>query len=441
MNSFLNHKLDFVFIITPNILLKHNNYLYQNIKIDNYFIETMIYDFNKPLNELNNYFFTIKKILKIAIMRNYTNIMILNSEILLIDNWIQNINNLISSEPEINNNNYGIIWLESEQEKYTKSQQDEINTKNYYTHIFSNDLDNESAKLNITYGNNGLIISKKIFYNLYKIISENLSTNNSDKLKESYHNVCIGTNSYVIYPNILININKLKPLYDKLNLIKSSKDKKIYLNKISIINPKLRTLIINNSKINLAPNNDYIDMDKLKEILDNGVSIGDLSNNNLSNDNLLDNNTSINLSNNNLFNDKSDIELHNLYTQYVVPYFNQQYIYNPNYFSVFFNFTKEIIQHFDWIFYKYFYDDLINDDNINTYEDTITHYINIGYEELRYICLDEYLYDKNDSEYDINIKSMNIDKYYKANKEIIDSKNLSIKPIIYYIKYECKKII
>ena len=57
MNTYLNCKIDFAFIITSNILLKHNNYLNQNIKIDNYFMELSIYDHNEPLNFLKNYYY------------------------------------------------------------------------------------------------------------------------------------------------------------------------------------------------------------------------------------------------------------------------------------------------------------------------------------------------------------------------------------------------
>ena len=131
MNSYLNHKLDFVFIITPNLSLKHNNYLYQNIKTDNYFMETLIYDYGDPLNNIKNYFFTIKKILKISIMRKYVNIMILHSNILLKNDWIKTINDLIDKEIQINKNNFGIIWLESEQQYFTDYQLNEINTKKY----------------------------------------------------------------------------------------------------------------------------------------------------------------------------------------------------------------------------------------------------------------------------------------------------------------------
>ena len=138
MNTYLNHKLDFVFIITPNILLKHNNYLYQNIKTDNYFMEILIYDYNDPLNSIKNYFFTIKKILKIAIMRKYTNIMILHSDILLKNDWINIVNDLIDKEIQINKNNFGMIWLESEQQYFTDYQLNEVNTKRYYTHNLTN---------------------------------------------------------------------------------------------------------------------------------------------------------------------------------------------------------------------------------------------------------------------------------------------------------------
>ena len=80
--KYLKYNIDCVFIITPHILINHNNYLYQNIKYDNYFIELLIYDHTDPLNYKKNYFFTLQKILKISIVRKYKNIMVLQSDIL-----------------------------------------------------------------------------------------------------------------------------------------------------------------------------------------------------------------------------------------------------------------------------------------------------------------------------------------------------------------------
>jgi hypothetical protein len=404
MDTYLNHKLDFVFIITPNILLKHNNYLNQNIKTDNYFMEILIYDYNDPLNNVKNYFFTIKKILKISIMRKYTNIMILHSEILLKNDWIKNLNDLIEKEIQINKNNFGMIWLESEQFYFTDYQLNEINTKQYYTHNLTT---NENSKLSITYGNNGMVISKKVFFNLYRLINENLDTSDPNDLKECFSYACYNVNSYIIYPNVLINIDKLKPLYNELEKIKNSKETKMSFSKTSIINQRLKTLIYNSTKNKQTDTTNIIDLDELKKMISD-----------------------------NIISELHDIELLKVHNDYVIPYLKQKLIYNPNYFNVYFNFTKEILQHFDWIFYKYFYEDTLGDENIGSYEDSITHYLFYGYKELRYICIDEYLYDKNDSELEANIKSLQVESYYESNKEEIDKQKLSIRPVIYYIKYD-----
>jgi hypothetical protein len=404
MNTYLNHKLDFVFIITPNILLKHNNYLYQNIKTDNYFMEILIYDYNDPLNNVKNYFFTIKKILKIAIMRKYTNIMILHSDILLKNDWINVVNDLIEKEIQINKNNFGMIWLESEQNYFTDYQLNEINTKKYYTHNLTN---NENNKLTITYGNHGMIISKKVFFNLYKLINENIDTTDPNDLKECFSYACYNVNSYIVYPNILISIDKLKPLYNELEKIKNSKATKISYGKTSLLNQRLKSLIYNSTKTKQTDVSNIVDFDEMRKMVTDDI-ISELH----------------------------GADLLKIYNDYLVPYLKQNLIYNPNYFNVYFNFTKEILQHFDWVFYKYFYDDTVNNDKIETYEDTITHYLFYGYRELRYICIDEYLYDKNDSELEVNIKSLQIDSYYDSNKEEIDKHNLTIRPIIYYIKYD-----
>jgi len=408
MNSYLNHKLDFVFIITPNISLKHNNYLYQNIKTDNYFMEILIYDYSDPLNHIKNYFFTIKKILKISIMRKYVNIMILHSNILLKNDWIKTINDLIDKEIQINKNNFGIIWLESEQQYFTDYQLNEINTKKYYTHNLTK---NENNKYTITYGAHGLIISKNVFYNLYKLINENLNTKNPNNLKECFSYACSNINSYILSPNILITINKLKPLYDELEKIKNSKEKYIYYSNPPI-NQRLKKLIYNTTKTKHSDVTDLtnlVNIEELRKIVSEDI-ISELHKTNLL----------------------------KIYNDFFVPYQKQTLIYNPNYFNVYFNFTKEILQHFDWIFYKYFYEDTASNDKIDSYEDCITHYLCCGHNEIRYICIDEYLYDKNDNELEVNIKTLNIDSYYELHQLEIDRHNLSKRPIIYYIKYDNK---
>jgi hypothetical protein len=373
-------------------------------------MEFLIYDYNDPLNNIKNYFFTVKKILKIAIMRKYTNIMILHSNILLKNDWIKNINDLIDKEIQINKNNFGIIWLESDQQYFTDYQFNEINTKKYYTHNLTN---NNNNKLTITYGNNGMVISKKVFFNLYKLISENLDSIDENDLKECFSYACYNINSYIIYPNVLIAIDKLKPLYNELKKIKNSKEKKNSYNKTPIINQRLKNLIYNSIKSKQTDDTDMseiIDFDELKKMI-----------------------------NDDIINELHLSDLLKIHNDYLVPFFKQNLIYNPNYFNVYFNFTKEILQHFDWGFYKYFYEDTSKNDKLDTYEDLITHYLFYGHKELRYICIDEYLYDKNDSELEINIKTLNVDDYYITNKDVIDKHNLSKRPIIYYIKYEYDK--
>lgn len=356
MDFFLNNKLDFIFIITPNINIKHNNYLYHNIKIDNYYIETLIYDDNKPLDYIRNYYFTIKKILKIAIMRKYSNIMILHSNILLKNDWLNSINSLY--EKEINDNNFGIIWLESTQNNYTEQQLDEIKQKQYYTH----DLSVIDNKVTFTYGNNGFILSKKIFYNLYKLISENLKIENIDRLKESFSCACANINGFILQPNVVIELEKIRK----------------YIDDITKMNDKT---LIDYSKVSSKKN----------EQLDNYIEI---------------------------YKNISNLS------------------YNPEHFCSYKNFSCNITQYFDWIFYKYFYEDTIDNESINSHCDAIAHYVSIGYKELRYVCLDEYLYDKHDEELNQKIKQLNVQSYYEQNKQKIDEKKLQLRPIIYYIKYD-----
>lgn len=407
MNTYLNCKIDFAFIITSNILLKHNNYLNQNIKIDNYFMELSIYDHNEPLNFLKNYYYTIKKILKIAIMRRYNNILILYSNVLLKNDWIQVLNNVINNELQINKNNFGTIWLQSEQKYFTDYQLNEINTKQYYTHNIIKDNVNN---LTLTCGHDAVIMSKKIYFNLYKLISEQLLTNNIDDLKSTISYACLNTNSYIIYPNILVNIDNLKPLYNSLYKLKSSKEKKIQQPNFKYTNVKLRALLMQShiSNTNITENiNGTFNLEEFK---------------NMCSQEYIDSIT--------------DPYQSELFNNYIQPYISKNYIYNPNHFNMYINFNKELIEHFDWEFYKLFYEDLVKNDTITSYEDAMTHYINFGYKELRYICLDEYLYDKLDSELEYNIKLLNTNDYYNKNKEEIDAKGLTIKPIIYYINHE-----
>jgi hypothetical protein len=137
----------------------------------------------------------------------------------------------------------------------------------------------------------------------------------------------------------------------------------------------------------------------------------------------------------NILNQLEDDKLIKLYNDYIVPYKLLNSTYNPNHFNVYYNFNKKINDHFDWFFYKYYYDDLINNELISTYDDSMNHYLNFGYKEHRYICLDEYLYDKNSMEINDTIKQINIEKFYEENKIEIDERNLTKQPIIYYIKY------
>lgn len=404
MNSELNNKLDFVFTITPNALLKHNNYIYQKMKTDNCFVEILIYDYNDPLNSVKNYFFTIKKILKIAILRKYTNIMIIYSNILLRNDWIKIVNEIIEKESQTNN--LGLIWLDSEQHYFTKDQLDEINTKQYYTHKLTCNDDN---KLTITYGTNGLIISKNIFLDLYKLINENLNSNNLDSLNECLSYACSNTNSYIIYPNVLITIDKLKPLYNQLEKIKKSKETKLNYSRMNANNMYFKNLMHKSKSSEESNTSDIISFDTIKKMITNDV-ISELQTSNFK----------------------------KILNDFLIPFLNYNSIYNPNYFNVYFNFTKEVLQHFDWIFYKYFYEDSITNERLESYEDSVSHYLLHGYKELRYFCIDDYLYDKNDAELEINIKLLNIEEYYNENKDKIDQHNLSIKPIIYYIKYDYK---
>jgi hypothetical protein len=129
-----------------------------------------------------------------------------------------------------------------------------------------------------------------------------------------------------------------------------------------------------------------------------------------------------------------------IYHDYWITYLETNVIYNPNHFNVYLCFTKELNQHFNWIFYKYFYDDLINNPLISSNEDAINHYINHGYKELRYVCLNEYLYDKNDSELESLIHSLDINKYKEKNILAIEEKNLLIMPVIYLIRYDYNNI-
>jgi hypothetical protein len=406
MNSGLNYKIDFVFIITPHILLKHNNYLYQNIKMDNYFIETLIYDYSDPLNNLKNYYFTLQKILKIAILRKYNNIMILHSDILFKNNWMNILNSLINTELGIIKNDFSVIWLQSEQEYFTDYQLNEISYKQYYTFNLINDKNNN---MTTTFGNDGLIISEKVYMKLYNQIKKNLLSNDINELKLILSYTCTNTNSFILYPNILINIKKIEPLCLEVNKIILNKEKKyIASTNHKYLNPILKNLVIQTCNISLnSSKNDIInDLNNLKELTSQDI-----------------------------IDEINDENLLKLYNDFIIPYKILNYIYNPNHFNIYYNFNKEIIDHFDWLFYKYYYDDIINNDLINSYEDTMCHYLNYGYKELRYICIDEYLYDKNDNELEQNIKAINIQIFYEENKEKIDNKNLSKKPILYYVKY------
>ena len=152
--------------------------------------------------------------------------------------------------------------------------------------------------------------------------------------------------------------------------------------------------------------------------------------------NMIDINEIKSLVNDDLLDELYNPEYIDLYNNFISSYNNEHSIYNPNKFNIYYSFHKGIYEHFDWNFYKYFYEDTIENTIISSHEDAITHYLMYGYKELRYICLDEYLYDKNDKELEQNIKSLNIPEYYAENKSDIDNKKLSKMPIIHYIKHK-----
>ena len=408
MNNNLNYNIDFVFIITPHILLKHNNYLYQNIKNDNYFIETLIYDHTDPLNEQKNYYFTLQKILKIAILRKYTNIMIIRSDILFKNNWLNILNSILNTELRIINNNFSLIWLQSEQEYFTDYQLNEINNKQYYRFNLTHDKNNNMTS---TYGTNGIIISENIYIKLYYHIKQTLESNNISDFNNILSSVCNNSNSFIIYPNLIINIEKIEPLYFiACKLLLNKEKKNLVSNNYNFLNPVLKTLVIETNNIQLINNlkDNISDLNYLKQFTDQEI-IDEIEE---KNENLV-----------------------KIYNDYIIPYKLCNNIYNPNHFNIYHSFNKDIINHFDWIFYKYYYDDLINNDTILNFDDAMTHYLNNGYKELRFICIDEYLYDKHDSELNEQIKQIDIELIYQQNKKQIDEKNLSKKPIIYYIKY------
>ena len=403
----MNFNIDIVFIITHHILLKHNNYIYQNIKNNNYFIEIMIYDYSDPLNNIKNYYFTLQKILKIAILRKYKNIMVLQSDILLKNDWINSLNTIINNELGVINNNFSIIWLQSEQQYFTDFQLNEINNKQYYRF---NLIDSKNDKMTLTYGNDGLIISDKIYIKLYNQIKEKINSVNIEDINTIISYSCINTDSFIIYPNLIINIKKIEPLYNTVyNILLTKKKNYIESNNYKYLNLALKDLLIKNNDITLINNLniDYINnFYKLKELI-----------------------------NQDIINDINDEELIRVYNDYIIPCKLLTSIYNPNHFNIYYNFNKEPLDHFDWLFYKYYYDDLINNDIINNYQDAIYHYLNFGYKEHRFICIEEYLYDKNDNELEQNIKLLNTELFYKDNKTEIDERNLLQYPILYYIKY------
>ena len=414
MNVKLNYNIDFVFVITPHILLKHNNYLYQNLKIDNYFIETQIYDHTDPLNVEKNYYFTLQKILKIAILRKYNNIMVIQSDILFKNNWMNILNSILTTELGIINDNFGVIWLQSEQEYFTDYQLNEITHKQYYRFNLTYDRNNNNT---VTCGNDGLIISHNVYGKLYsqiKHILHNIPSHSETNLETSLTNVlsniCFNTNSFIIYPNLIINTKKLEPLCQTVQKILLNKEKKyVNNNNFNYLNSDLKKIVTetyNASIINKDNNSNIDDLNYLKE-----------------------------LTNKDVIDELYDENLLKIYTDYIVPYKIMNNIYNPNHFNVYYSFNKDVMSHFDWLFYKHYYDDLINNDAINSFEDAMYHYISYGYRELRFICIDEYLYDKNDNELEENIKLIDINSFYKINKTEIDEKYLSKKPIIYYIKY------
>ena len=409
MNNNFNYNIDFVFIITPHILLKHNNYLYQNIKLDNYFIETLIFDHTDPLNVQKNYFFTLQKILKVAIIRKYSNIMVIQSDILFKNNWNTILNSILNIELNVCENDFSLIWLQSSQEYFTDYQLHEISNKQYYRFNLTHDKNN---KITATHGNDGLIISSNIFVKLYGYIKQILNNNsNNDDFDNILSTVCLSTNSFIIYPNILINIKKIEPLYSAIYKIVVNKEKKyIMSNNHKYLNSVLKNLVIqtcNMSIINNFKGSDNIsELTQLKELTTHEI-----------------------------IDEIEDENLLKLYNDFIIPYKLVNTIYNPNHFNVYYNFNKEVMEHFDWLFYKYYYDDLINNDVISNFEDAMCHYLNYGYKELRFICLDEYLYDKNDGELEENIKQLDINIFYEKHKHEIDIRHLTKKPIIYYIKY------
>lgn len=409
MNNNFNYNIDFVFIITPHILLKHNNYLYQNIKLDNYFVETLIFDHTDPLNAQKNYFFTLQKILKVAMIRKYSNIMVIQSDILFKNNWNTILNSILNIELNVCENDFSLIWLQSNQEYFTDYQLHEISNKQYYRFNLTYDKNN---KITATYGNDGLIISSNIFVKLYGHIKQVLNNSNSnDDFDNILSTVCLSTNSFVIYPNILINIKKIEPLYSAIYKIVVNKEKKyIMSNNHKYLNSVLKNLVIqtcNMSIINNFKGSDNIsELTQLKELTTHEI-----------------------------IDEIDDENLLKMYNDFIIPYKLINTIYNPNHFNVYYNFNKEVMEHFDWLFYKYYYDDLINNDVISNFEDAMCHYLNHGYKELRFICLDEYLYDKNDGELEENIKQLDINIFYEKYKDEIDIRNLTKKPIIYYIKY------
>jgi hypothetical protein len=136
----------------------------------------------------------------------------------------------------------------------------------------------------------------------------------------------------------------------------------------------------------------------------------------------------------------ADLKLKYIYDNYWKTFSKTTLTYNPNHFNLYPCLNKNLIRNFDWVFYKHFYDDLINNDLIESYKDAIIHYIKYGYNELRYICMAEYLYDKNDSELETLIQSLDIQQYEEKNKSAIEEKNLSKMPIIFLICYDYKQI-
>ena len=215
-------------------------------------------------------------------------------------------------------------------------------------------------------------------------------------------------------------MNKIKPLYIELLKHKIMKEKK-YINP----NNKIRTLInlINNPCINEDAFSKDIIANQYKQL-------------NMSNISAIDINEIKSLVNQNILDEIYNQEYIDMYNNYVSTYNNEHSIYNPNKFNIYYSFYKGVNEHFDWCFYKYFYEDTVENNIINSHEDAITHYLMHGYKELRYICLDEYLYDKNDKELEQNIKTLVISDYYAENKKDVDAKKLSKIPIIHYIKYK-----